>query len=256
MSRLRQIFEKVEVIEEVVADAIEDRYRQGVVLLELKFWPTFFTGHGHSYEKVLGAIQRGVREGRRRCQNNIDAGLLCTVPMFTEDDFIGVTHFAIENKEAFVGETDCVELLREVGLKLTMELAGDQLPDNPAAVIESLRPSRIYGDIAIKDAAARQLMEEMEIALELRLDFPSDREVVTALWGPIPCSEDWCGPTPRFPVAVTTSHFPIHDEIDLPLLALRLAGAPPRASQIHQSPHQPRDCGRLRRGRALLVQRF
>ncbi|CEM17494.1 unnamed protein product [Vitrella brassicaformis CCMP3155] len=42
MSRLRQIFEKVEVIEEVVADAIEDRYRQGVVLLELKFWPTFY----------------------------------------------------------------------------------------------------------------------------------------------------------------------------------------------------------------------
>ncbi|CEM03456.1 unnamed protein product [Vitrella brassicaformis CCMP3155] len=142
LDRIRYIFDTLEVVEEVTAEAVEDRFKDRVVVLEIRFWPDFFTKtYGHQLEGVLQAMERGVERGRARCNHDIE---------------------------------DCVETIHEAGLGITMPVSdipsiSPPIPD-VAALVEQIRPRRIAANLAADHPAALQLIKAGNIGVELKAE--------------------------------------------------------------------------------------
>ncbi|CEM28392.1 unnamed protein product [Vitrella brassicaformis CCMP3155] len=109
--RIAKILDSVEVLERVVAEAIEDRHRQGVVALELSFYPlTIAATLNSNFKDVLAAIRRGVAAGRARCDDIVGVGLVCCLtcrydeqPDVCETAFNGQCNFAVRERDSVVG---------------------------------------------------------------------------------------------------------------------------------------------------------
>ncbi|CEM28393.1 unnamed protein product [Vitrella brassicaformis CCMP3155] len=195
-TRTQQIFDSMEVLREVTAEVVEDRYREeSVVALELRFWPKLFTHiYGHSYEEVMGAIQQGVEEGRRRCDSEIEVGLMvCAIAGGGEEQFVDTINFAVTYKEAVVGvvvdasEPELLQYLHHLdsvhaaGLKISLKL--EEPRDDAASVLSQIRPSRICDSTVIHNPAALDMIRQNRIALELTpAESESDREYVKWLF--------------------------------------------------------------------------
>lgn len=99
----QKILNSEDVLTRITFEAIEDAYKEGIRILELRYAPTFVQqGHDHlSFEKIHRAIVRGMEQARHI---PIAVGLIAIVQRISSLAVAErVIDFAIEHKDTFVG---------------------------------------------------------------------------------------------------------------------------------------------------------
>jgi adenosine deaminase len=174
------------ILERITFEAIEDAYRDGVRILELRYAPTFVEmGHEHlSFDQIHAAIVRGQR--RACAKYNIAVGLIAIIQRtlsFEEGE--RVTEFAIANKSTFIA-LDLADnevgfdskrfaplflRAREAGLHITVHSGEADVPGSPEFVrdaIEILGAERIGHGVQIyKSPEMISFVKSRGIPLEL-----------------------------------------------------------------------------------------
>ncbi|CEM38171.1 unnamed protein product [Vitrella brassicaformis CCMP3155] len=149
LDRIRHIFDTLEVVEEVSAEAVEERFK-----------PDFFTKtYDHPVEGVLQAMQRGVERGRARCNHDIEAGLVCCASLLEgKEEFMKVVGLSVAHREAiWEWPLNTSEAQRE---KLTGSLpafAAKKLARTERRAEEKARADALTAELkAVKEAAKTQ----------------------------------------------------------------------------------------------------
>lgn len=173
----------------ITFEAIEDAFREGVRILELRYAPTYVRlNHEHlSYDRIHRAIAKGVELAK---DLPIAVGLIAivqrTLPMKVAEE---VTDFAIAHRGITKYDLIALDLAdnettaetrafaplfqraKVSGLHITVHAGEDNFPGAPANVktaIEELGAERIgHGVQVYKDPAVLRLVTEKRVPLEL-----------------------------------------------------------------------------------------
>jgi adenosine deaminase len=181
----QQVLSSEEILTRITFEAIEDAWRDGIRILELRYAPTFIRqGHEHlSFEKIHEAILKGAAIAQHL---PIAVGFISIIqrilPIETARE---VMDFTIAHKQEFVGvdladnevgfDLDSFAPLfqraRSSGLKVTIHSGEADVPDAPTFVqqaIEKLGAQRIGHGVQIhRSAAVMNYVKDHRIPLEL-----------------------------------------------------------------------------------------
>lgn len=170
-------------------EAVVDAAIDGIVLLELRYAPGFCSvGHGHNWEQVLDAIQRGIEDGRKDAKTQygrtIHTGLICIAVGAMGHALVDDTvDFLLEHRNSFVAfdmagaEQDLLQFsgaftrVHDAGIKITCHASEDKatgLPQNAVTAIEHLHASRIgHGIQIVQDEAIMDTVKASGALLEI-----------------------------------------------------------------------------------------
>lgn len=176
------------IIERIAFEACEDAYKEGIVLLELRYAPTFilYRHEKLTFEKIHDAIVRGVTRAEKTYPMAV--GLICIIQRtlsLTEAE--RVTNFAIENRSTFVG-LDLADneegfdskpfspmfmKAKKAGLSVTIHAAEINTPKAPKYIkdaVEHLGATRIGHGVQIyRDPEMVAYAKNKNLTLELCL---------------------------------------------------------------------------------------
>lgn len=182
---VQKIYFNEEIIERLAFEACEDAYNEGICILELRYAPSYITqGHNLSFQQAHDAIIRGIKKAEEKYPMAV--GLLCTVQrILSVDKAKEVIHFAIDNKETFIGvdladdekgfsSTPFAPLFLEAqqeGLGVTIHSGEINEPDAHNYVvntIKDLKATRIGHGLQIyRSNEAMDFVKESGVTLEL-----------------------------------------------------------------------------------------
>ena len=175
-----------ELIERLTYEVIEDAYKDGIRVFEVRYAPTFIKmGHDHlSYDSIHEAVVKGVQSAE--ADFDIAVGLIATLQrILSVDTAASVIDFVIDHKEDFVGVDladnevgfDCRPFAKSFlrakkeGLGITIHSGESNVPEAPQFIknaIDYLGATRIgHGVQAIKDPEIMKYIKQKEVTLEL-----------------------------------------------------------------------------------------
>ncbi|MCB0421784.1 MAG: adenosine deaminase [Bdellovibrionales bacterium] len=182
----QKLWSRLDWIERLAFEAVEDAVNENIRVLELRYAPTFIT-QGHpdlTFEDVHKSIVKGISNAEKRYP--IAVGLICiiqrTLPISVAQ---AVTEFALSHKETFVGldladneegfdSKPFAPLFLEAkkqGLGITVHSGEANVPNAPRYVkeaIEHLGADRIGHGVQIyRDQEIMKFVKDRNIALEL-----------------------------------------------------------------------------------------
>lgn len=99
----QKIYASAEILERIAFEACEDAFNDGVIILELRYAPTYIQdGHGLSFQTIHDAIVRGIERAMKAFPMAV--GLLATVQRIKSfQEAERVLNFMLDNKETFLG---------------------------------------------------------------------------------------------------------------------------------------------------------
>ena len=176
-----------EILERIAYEACVDAYNlEGIRVLELRYAPTFVAmNHDHlSYDKIHSAFMKGIEKAERDVP--IAVGMICILQRILSVD-IGreVAHFAIENKDRFIGLdladdeagfdskpfSDFFLKAKEAGLGITVHSGEANLPKSPwypKDAIEYLGADRIGHGVQIyREPEMIEYVKQKGVTLEV-----------------------------------------------------------------------------------------
>lgn len=177
-----------DILERITFEACEDAYNEGVVLLELRYAPTFiqYRHEKLTFEKIHGAIVRGVERAEKTYP--IAVGLICIVQRtLSVADAERVVNFAIEHRNTFIA-LDLADnedgfdskpfsplfmKAKKAGLNVTIHAAEINTPKAPRYIkdaVEYLGATRIGHGVQIyRDPEMLAYAKNKNLTLELCL---------------------------------------------------------------------------------------
>lgn len=182
----QKVLASEEILSRLAFEACEDAFNDGVLVLELRYAPTFIAeGHANlNFEKIHRALMKGVAEARRRLPMAV--GLICTVQRIkpvAEAKF--VVDYVIDHKQDFIGldladneegfeAKPFAELFmkaKKAGVRITVHSGEAPHPDSAKWVkdcVDHLGAERIgHGIQIIRDTAVMNFIREKGIPLEV-----------------------------------------------------------------------------------------
>ncbi|CEM20055.1 unnamed protein product [Vitrella brassicaformis CCMP3155] len=191
--RSQVLYREAEFFRRIAYEVCEDKARDGVQLLELRYAPAHCSPdpppaslpHPLSYDEVLGAVAEGIREAEKKF--DIEVGLIClAVSTLGADSVKKTAEFAAIHRDMFCGldvagsEDDlewCWPLVKGVGLPLTVHCGQDicsraamegRAKDNVRFAVEQMGATRIgHGVLVGRDEAMVEWLNERDVLLEL-----------------------------------------------------------------------------------------
>lgn len=179
-------------IKRVTIENIEDAYKDGAVLLELRFAPTFIATHKQnlSNEDIISGVLDGVQEGMQKYP--VEVGLIAIAVRGLDHEankqalvdiikFKNGSHacanrlvgFDLAAAESGTQPTDFLDLVttaREAGLHITVHSGEDTDAEHVKTTIEVLGADRIgHGIRSWDDEKVIQLIKDRNIHLEISL---------------------------------------------------------------------------------------
>ncbi|MBI2520998.1 MAG: adenosine deaminase [Bdellovibrio sp.] len=185
----QKVMDDEAIIEQVAFENVEDCYRDGVVLAELRFAPVFIAqGKKLSHASIIQAVCRGVDKALKKFP--IQVGLIFIIPRgldFAENQastgtlvqllqndslvkkyMVGADLADIEHFDAIPRFIPMIDELRECGLKITIHSGEDTDASFLASSFELYRPLRIgHGIKIIQDAKVMAKARDLGIHFEL-----------------------------------------------------------------------------------------
>jgi adenosine deaminase len=179
------ILNSEEILARITFEAIEDAYKDGIRILELRYAPTFIRQNHEnlSFEQIHRSILKGVKFAEKL---PIAVGLICifqrTLPLKTSQ---AVLDFAIESKSTWIGVdladdevavpaknfTSLFEQAKKAGFRITVHAGESNVPqaaENVRDSIQLLGAERIGHGLQIsKNAAVLSFVKEKKTPLEL-----------------------------------------------------------------------------------------
>ena len=177
-----------ETLERVAYEACEDAYNEGIVILELRYAPTFirYRHENLTFEKIHESIVKGVARAEKDFP--IAVGLNCIIQrILSVKDAENVTDFAIQNKDTF-SSLDLADneegfdskpfspffmRAKKAGLGITIHAGEVNLPKAPRYVkdaVEHLGATRIgHGVQVYRDSEMIEYVKKNNLTLELCL---------------------------------------------------------------------------------------
>jgi adenosine deaminase len=176
-------------IRRVTFENIEDAWRDGVRLIELRFAPAFIAaGKRLSNDEIIGAVLAGMRQGMSSWP--IEVGLIGILPRrFSREENARATRDLIRWRHSGEpgadricgfdladGEDDSdpaafaalVEQARDAGLGITVHSGENTTPAHVARTLDTLRPSRIgHGIRSWGDNALLERLRREDVLLEI-----------------------------------------------------------------------------------------
>jgi adenosine deaminase len=175
-----------EILERISYEACVDAYKEGVLILELRYAPTFVRyRHDHlSFEKIHSAIVKGVERAEKDFP--IAVGLTCIIQRISSArDAEHVTDFAIEHRQTFIS-LDLADnedgfdskpfspffmRAKKAGLGITVHAGEINVPKAPRYVkdaVEHLGATRIgHGVQVYRDPEMIAYVKKQGLTLEL-----------------------------------------------------------------------------------------
>lgn len=174
-----------EILSRITYECIEDAYREGIRILELRYSPTYIhQGHDSlNFEKIHRSILKGIDQAKRLPISVGLIGIIQRILPLESANF--VTDFIIDHKETFVGidladdEVSCPTLsfascfakARKAGLHVTVHSGEANVPGiekNVKDAIEHLGAERIGHGVQIyKNEEILRFVKANKVALEL-----------------------------------------------------------------------------------------
>ncbi|SBS92643.1 adenosine deaminase, putative [Plasmodium malariae] len=183
--RVADIFQDYEVIADLAKHAVFNKYKEGVVLMEFRYAPTFIAfKHKLDIELVHEAIVKGIKEVVELLDHNIHVALICIGDTGHEATNIKLcADFCLKHKDDFVGfdhggyeidlkqYSEIFNYVRESGIPLTVHAGEDiNLPNLNTlySAIEILKVERIgHGIRVVESKELIKLVKEKNILLEV-----------------------------------------------------------------------------------------
>jgi len=182
----QKVLASEEILQRLAFEACEDAFNDGVLVLELRYAPTFIAeGHPNlNFEKIHGAFVKGLAEARRRLPMAV--GLIATLQRIKPlAEAARVTDFVIDHKDEFIGLdladneegfdpkpfAPLFQKARKAGLRATVH--SGEAPNEHSAhwvrdSVEILGAERIgHGVQIVRDAAVMKFIGERGIPLEV-----------------------------------------------------------------------------------------
>jgi adenosine deaminase len=177
-----------ETLERITYEACVDAYKEGILILELRYAPTFIRyRHDHlSFEKIHNAIVRGVERAEKNFPMAV--GLTCIIQrILSAKDAEHVTDFAIEHKNTFIALdladneegfdskpfSPFFNRAKKAGLGITIHAGEINVPKAPRYVkdaVEHLGATRIgHGVQVYRDPEMISYVKKNNLTLELCL---------------------------------------------------------------------------------------
>lgn len=99
----QKIYASEEILERIAFEACEDAFNDGVIILELRYAPTYIQdGHGLAFQHIHNAIVRGIEKAMKIYPMTV--GLLGTVQRIKSyKEAESVLNFMLDNKDTFLG---------------------------------------------------------------------------------------------------------------------------------------------------------
>lgn len=183
--RSQEILHSEEILTRITYEAIEDAYREGIRILELRYAPTFIL-ENHSFanfDRIHRAIVKGLRQARHL---PIAVGLICIIQR-TKSHYLAkkVTEFTIGNRDSFIAldladdesrfsaadfETFTTQA-RKAGLHITIhagEINAPRAIQNVREAVDILGAERIGHGVQIyRDSETMDFLKSKGVTLEL-----------------------------------------------------------------------------------------
>jgi adenosine deaminase len=148
----QKVLSTEQVLERITYEAIEDAYKEGIRILELRYAPTFVReGHENlSFDQIHQAIVRGVEKAKHL---PVAVGLIAIIQrILPVEEGKRVTDFAIANRDTFVGLdladnevgfdskpfAPLFEKARAAGLHITVHSGEADVPGSPEFVRDAI----------------------------------------------------------------------------------------------------------------------
>ncbi|MBX3040580.1 MAG: adenosine deaminase [Bdellovibrionaceae bacterium] len=184
--RAQRVLASTEILERLAFEACEDAYNDGVIVMEMRYAPTFITdGHPSlNFESVHQALHRGIERAKSRFP--IAAGLIGIVQRIKPlAEAERVVDFVIDHKDSFIGldladNEDGFDPLpfaplfmkaKKAGLRITVhsgEIPHPQSPKWVKASVEILGAERIgHGIQIIQSPEVMAFIRDRKIPLEV-----------------------------------------------------------------------------------------
>ncbi|CAA9987193.1 adenosine deaminase, putative [Plasmodium knowlesi strain H] len=183
--RVADIFQDYEMIEDLAKHAVFNKYKEGVVLMEFRYSPTFVAfKHNLDIELIHQAIVKGIKEVVELLDHKIDVTLLCIGDTgHRAADIKASADFCLKHKADFVGfdhgghEVDLkpykeiFDYVKEGGMHLTVHAGEDvTLPNLNTlySAIQVLKVERIGHGIRVSESQELiDMVKENNILLEV-----------------------------------------------------------------------------------------
>jgi adenosine deaminase len=182
------ILSSEEILERITFEACEDAYNEGILILELRYAPTFirYRHENLSFEDIHSAIVRGVSLAEKKYPMAV--GLNCIIQRISSiEDADRVASFAIEHKDTFVSLdladneegfdskpfAPFFQRAKKAGMGITVHASEANLPKAPYYVkdaVEFLGATRIGHGVQVhRDPKMIQYVKDHKLTLELCL---------------------------------------------------------------------------------------
>ncbi|CAD2087086.1 adenosine deaminase, putative [Plasmodium vinckei brucechwatti] len=179
------IYRDYEILEDLAKSAVIEKYKEGVVLMEFRYSPTFVSSmHGLDVELIHKAFVKGIKNATEMLDNKIHVALICISD--TGHAAASIKHsgdFAIKHKHDFVGfdhggreidlkdHKDVYHSVRAQGLHLTVHAGEDATLPNLNTLytaINILNVERIGHGIRVSESEELiDLVKKNDILLEV-----------------------------------------------------------------------------------------
>lgn len=164
----QRLFFKNQVLEQITYEAIEDAYREGIKILELRYAPTFIqqSNANLTFDGIHEAICQGMNRAKKEFPMAV--GLICTIQRILPVELAeSVVDFAINHQETILGIdladnevghdlkpfAKAFQRAKAHGLRITAHSGEADIPEAPANVknaIDYLGAERIGHGVQIK----------------------------------------------------------------------------------------------------------
>ncbi|SOV79884.1 adenosine deaminase [Plasmodium reichenowi] len=183
--RLTDIYIDYTVVEDLAKHAVFNKYKEGVVLMEFRYSPSFMSfKHNLDKDLIHEAIVKGLNEAVALLEYKIQVGLLCTGDGgLSHERMKEAAEFCIKHKKDFVGYDhaghevdlkpfkDIFDNIREEGIPLSVHAGEDVTIPNLNSLytaINLLHVKRIGHGIRVSESQELiDLVKEKDILLEV-----------------------------------------------------------------------------------------
>lgn len=185
----QKVLASYEAIKRVTFENIEDAYRDGIKLIELRFAPTFIQKNKSlGFDEIIEGVIDGITQGLEKY--DIQVGLIHIMPRTLDlklnlqstedilrykksyhknaDRLMGIDLADAETEESFSDYKDSILNAQKQGLGVTIHSGEDTSAEHVKRTIETYNPQRIGHGIQIaKSTEVMKLVKEKDLALEV-----------------------------------------------------------------------------------------
>ena len=179
----QKVLDRPEVLEQVAFEALEDCYREGTRMVELRFSPGFVCEFNElSWQDALDSFHKGITRGLIKYAD-MKAGLICIASRNLGAESVARTiEFFLNNQSSFIGldlagnegDFPCrlfqpqFKMAIQSNAKITIHAGEGAGPENIWEAIELLGARRIgHGVSSIKDPKLMEFLNKNSICLEM-----------------------------------------------------------------------------------------